>query len=910
LSFQEQKVTIHIDGKPFEADSGGSLLRACLSLGFDIPYFCWHPALESVGACRQCAVKLFRDETDTRGKIVMSCMTAVTEDMRISIDDPEVREFRAANIEWLMLNHPHDCPVCDEGGECHLQDMTVMTGHVYRRTRFRKRTYRNQYLGPFINHEMNRCIQCYRCVRFYRDYAGGRDFNVFGSRDHVYFGRCEEGVLESPFSGNLVEVCPTGVFTDKTFKKNYTRPWDIGSAPSVCVHCSLGCNTLPGERYGQLRRVRTRYNGEVNGYFLCDRGRFGYEFVNSARRLREPLIRDIETGELAPASMEQTLERLREIVSGSEGIVGIGSPRASLEANFALRTLTGPDFFFAGIPEREASLMSLIAGILTRGPVAAASLAGIASSDAVLVLGEDLANTAPMAALEVLKSSRNASAAMAGEQHISVWDDRAVRVAAQDRHGPLYVATSMETWLDRFATKDVRFAPDDIARLASAVACHIEPTMPEVPGFKKDHLAKEIAEKFKKAKHPLIVSGVSSGNEQLIKGAANLAWCLAQTGKDARISFILPECNSLGLGLMSSRGIEAALDAVEEGRADTMIILENDLFRRAPRDRLVRCLEKLKRLVVIDHLLHETALAAQVVLPAATFAEASGTLVNNEGRGQRFFQVFVPEENIRTSWLWVRDILALTEGLEGVLWQTLDDCISALARTMPVFGSLPDVAPGADFRILGRKIPRQPSRASGRTSMHAHINIHEQKPPEDRDSPLAFSMEGYEGEPPASLIPRFHFPGWNSVQSMNKFQAGVGGPLSGGDPGLRLIEPGGSSERPNYFTDAPEEFMPGSRFLVVPLFHIFGSEELSSLSPSVEELIPEPYVALNPDDASRLGLDEGEKAEVRFSEGVCFLRVSLRGGLPEGCAGLPFGLPGMAGVPRDEYIDVRKASDE
>ena len=212
-------ITIFIDNKPHQVKQGQNLLQACLSLGFDLPYFCWHPALHSVGACRQCAVKQFKDEKDTRGRIVMSCMTPVSEGMRISIDDPEARAFRKGVIEWLMLNHPHDCPVCDEGGECHLQDMTVMTGHTYRRTRFKKRTHRNQDLGPFINHEMNRCIQCYRCVRFYRDYAGGRDLDVFASHDHVYFGRHEDGVLESEFSGNLVEVCPTGVFTDKTLKQ-------------------------------------------------------------------------------------------------------------------------------------------------------------------------------------------------------------------------------------------------------------------------------------------------------------------------------------------------------------------------------------------------------------------------------------------------------------------------------------------------------------------------------------------------------------------------------------------------------------------------------------------------------------------------------------------------------------------
>ncbi len=140
--------------------------------------------------------------------------------------------------------------------------------------------------GPFITHEMNRCIQCYRCVRFYRDYAGGRDLNAFASANHVFFGRHEDGTLESVFSGNLVEVCPTGVFTDKTLARHYIRKWDLQTAPSLCVHCSLGCNTIPGERNGFLRRIVNRFNSQVNGYFLCDRGRFGYEFVNNARRVR------------------------------------------------------------------------------------------------------------------------------------------------------------------------------------------------------------------------------------------------------------------------------------------------------------------------------------------------------------------------------------------------------------------------------------------------------------------------------------------------------------------------------------------------------------------------------------------------------------------------------------------------
>lgn len=165
--------TILVDGAEFIVNAQDNLLHACLAHGLNLPYFCWHPALGSVGACRQCAIKQFANSDDSTGRIVMACMTPATDGTRISIADPEALAFRASVIEWMMTNHPHDCPVCEEGGECHLQDMTVMTGHNYRRYRFTKRTHRNQYLGPFIKHEMNRCIACYRCVRFYRDYAGG-----------------------------------------------------------------------------------------------------------------------------------------------------------------------------------------------------------------------------------------------------------------------------------------------------------------------------------------------------------------------------------------------------------------------------------------------------------------------------------------------------------------------------------------------------------------------------------------------------------------------------------------------------------------------------------------------------------------------------------------------------------------
>ena len=374
--------TIQIDGVSYEVEAGQNLLHAALSEAIDLPYFCWHPALGSVGACRQCAVIQYSGEEDERGRLVMACMTPVADGMRFSVQAAHATEFRRTVVEWLMMNHPHDCPVCEEGGECHLQDMTVMTGQVHRVYPGTKRTWRNQYLGPFIGHEMNRCITCYRCVRYYRDYAGGTDLEDFGSRDRVFFGRTTDGVLENEFSGNLVEVCPTGVFTDKPFSQRYSRKWDLQSAPSVCPGCSLGCTTLIGERYGELRRVHNRYHPDVNGYFLCDRGRFGQAFVESDARLAHAGRRADDGPDGASLDEVTTAEALAGVAEAltdalDDGrCVGIGSPRASLETNHALARLVGDDAFCAGFSTDEHDAIARVVRLEVREPDLSRPLAG------------------------------------------------------------------------------------------------------------------------------------------------------------------------------------------------------------------------------------------------------------------------------------------------------------------------------------------------------------------------------------------------------------------------------------------------------------------------------------------------------------------------------------------------------
>jgi NADH-quinone oxidoreductase subunit G len=887
--------TIYIEGRPYDADQSTNLLAACLSLGFDIPYFCWHPAMGSIGACRQCAVKKFKDEKDTEGRIVMSCMEPVVEGLRISIDDPEVRAFRAAVIEWMMVNHPHDCPVCDEGGECHLQDMTVMTGHNTRRCRFPKRTHLNQDLGPFIHHEMNRCIQCHRCVRFYRDTVGGTDLMAFSTRDRLFFGRAKSGKLESPFSGNLVEVCPTGVFTDKTFKRHYTRKWDLMTAPSVCVHCSLGCNTILGERTGTLRRVRNRYNGEVNGYFLCDRGRFGYEFVNSESRIlrsREKLGGETDR----PSAGRGFAEPVTKAAARGRAI-GIGSPRASLESNAALRALVGKGNFYAGVSARDHDLTTLALDIMTRGAGRIASLRDAGLADAVLVLGEDPMETAPMLGLALLQSVRQKPLEGIRAARISSWDDTAVREFLEGEKGPLEIVSPRTTALAAWG-RETLLAPDDIARLGFSIARILsgkEPSGRDDPAGAAE-AARRIARALSGAKRPLVIAGTAGGSEMILRAAAEIIRALAADHPEAAECFIFPECNSVGLAMMQAGRLSEAMAKVREGSVESVIILENDLYRRAEKSVVEAFFAAARTVVALDHLDTATTAKADVVLAAATFAESDGTLVNNEGRAQRYFKVHRPPSEVKESWRWLGEIASAARGEAGPS-VCFDDAVNAAASSVPALAGIRDAAPGADFRIRGQKIPRQPFRWSGRTANDAAVDVNEPKPPEDPDSALAFSMEGSAALPPPPLIPRFWSPGWNSVQAVNKYQIEAGGALAGGDPGKRLIRPSGDLASFEPGGGMSPETGPERGIRVVAAHHLFGSEELSARSSCIAGLVPEPYILLHPEDASALGAAPGDVIELRIGSETVSLPARVTPGIARGVAAVPSGLPGLPGLP-------------
>ncbi|MHC8327740.1 NADH-quinone oxidoreductase subunit NuoG [Pseudomonas sp. LB1P83] len=885
--------TIHVDGKELEVDGADNLLQACLSLGLDIPYFCWHPALGSVGACRQCAVKQYTDENDKRGRIVMSCMTPATDGSWISIDDEEAKVFRASVVEWLMTNHPHDCPVCEEGGHCHLQDMTVMTGHNERRYRFTKRTHQNQQLGPFISHEMNRCIACYRCVRFYKDYAGGTDLGVFGAHDNVYFGRVEDGTLESEFSGNLTEVCPTGVFTDKTHSERYNRKWDMQFSPSICHGCSSGCNISPGERYGELRRIENRFNGSVNQYFLCDRGRFGYGYVNREDRPRQPKLANG-----AKLSLDEALDKAADLLRG-RNIVGIGSPRASLESNYALRELVGAEHFYSGIEAAELERIRLVMQVLKDSPLPIPNMRDIEDHDAIFVLGEDLTQTAARVALSLRQSVKGKAEDMADAMRVQPWLDAAVKNIGQHALNPLFIASLAETKLDDIAEECVHAAPDDLARIGFAVAHALDASAPAVEGLDAEalELAKRIADALLAAKRPLIIAGTSLGSKALIEAAANIAKALKLREKNGSISLIVPEANSLGLAMLGGDSVDAALQAVIDGKADAIVVLENDLYTRTDKARVDAALNAAKVVIVADHQKTATSDRAHLVLPAASFAEGDGTLVSQEGRAQRFFQVFDPTYLdasilVHEGWRWLHALRATLLN-QPIDWTQLDHVTAACAASTPQLARIVDAAPSAAFRIKGLKLAREPLRYSGRTAMRADISVHEPRTSQDNDTAFSFSMEGYSGSvEPRQQVPFAWSPGWNSPQAWNKFQDEVGGHIRAGDPGTRLIESTGDSL--NWFASVPRAFNPAQgTWQVVPFFHLFGSEENSSKAAPVQERIPAAYVALAKSEADRLGVNDGAMLSLNVAGQTLRLPLRINEELGAGLVALPAGIAGI-----------------
>jgi NADH-quinone oxidoreductase subunit G len=616
-----------IDHQLIEVPEGTKVIEAAGRLGIEIPRFCFHPALGAVGACRVCAVKFI--EGPVKG-VNMSCMIEATEGMVVSTTDPEAVEFRQHVIEWLMLNHPHDCPVCDEGGHCLLQDMTVSGGHGMRRYAGNKRTHNDQYLGPLIQHEMNRCIQCYRCVRYYREYSGYTDLGVMGIGSRVYYGRIEDGTLESPFAGNLVDICPTGVFTDKPSRFK-GRCWDFQRTDSICIHCALGCHTVVSARYRDVVRQEARFSPQVNGHFICDRGRYGFYYAVDKDRPRRAHVegRDTEWQE----AMDRAAERLTKIsrANGPDAVACVGSGRSSLGALAALDLLCGQNNWRGPVcwtHGRAAQTVGCAVSRLT--PSLAVSLSQVAGADLIIVLGADPVNEAPMLATTLRQAHRTGA-------RIIVADPRPVSLPFDFEHKAIrpgdlaaWIGGLIKGWVDR----------ETLKKIGGQAFTFYDSIPPLKPGL--DEGMDRDVESMRQCWHPVIVCGTDTVSPEIPEVAADLALILEASGKKAGLFYQLPAANSFGATLAhdAKESVEQVLADIEKGSIKALVIVEYDLFRQVPRERLEQALSRLEFLVVLDYLNTPAVDVADVFLPTLSVFEAGGLFINQEGRAQQIGPAF------------------------------------------------------------------------------------------------------------------------------------------------------------------------------------------------------------------------------------------------------------------------------
>jgi NADH-quinone oxidoreductase subunit G len=355
-------VNLTIDGMPVSVPPGTPLIEAAKQAGILVPHYCYHPSLPSPAVCRMCLV-----EVEKAPKLMPACVTTAAEGQVVNVNSPAARKARESVLEFLLINHPLDCPICDQAGECELQDYVFQEGRSGSRyDEYAKRYNPVEDFGPDVLYIPNRCILCTRCVRFMEDVAGEPVLNVSERGDRAHIGIDEGHLLDHPWAGNVVDLCPVGSLISKDFLHK-ARAWDLDKTASICTGCSQGCNITIDTRDNTVVRLRPRANLEVNRHFMCDTGRMNYRWMNRGDRIEAPLVR--EGARHAAVDWDTALDRVAQLVRGTTGsVVLLASARLSTESLAMLkRLLEGKSLRPAvRIPVGEEAPLAGVSGLALR----------------------------------------------------------------------------------------------------------------------------------------------------------------------------------------------------------------------------------------------------------------------------------------------------------------------------------------------------------------------------------------------------------------------------------------------------------------------------------------------------------------------------------------------------------------
>ncbi|MBC7945211.1 MAG: NADH-quinone oxidoreductase subunit G [Burkholderiales bacterium] len=629
-------IALEIDGKPVEVAPNTTVIEAANQIGIFIPHFCYHRKLSIAANCRMCLVQV-----EKAPKPLPACATPATPGMKVHTHSDYAVDAQKSVMEFLLINHPLDCPICDQGGECLLQDLAVGYGAGKSRYEEDKRVVPNKNLGPLISTDMTRCIHCTRCVRFGQEIAGRMELGMAGRGEHAEILTFVEKTVDAELSGNMIDLCPVGALTSKPFR--YTaRPWELSRRKSISPHCGFGSNLIVQVRSGRVMRVLPRENEEINECWLSDKERFSYEGLNSPERLTRPMIKD--GGQWRECDWQQALgfvaDKLKAIRAqhGAEQIAALASPHQTLEELHLLQKLLrgiGSGSIDHRLRQSDFSADASLQGVQWLGM----KIADLSRLDRVLVIGSNLPKDHPLIAHRLRQAVKKGAAISV----VNPFDDN---------------------WHMAMAHKVISAPHAMMAALSEIVV-----SSNKSANGQSSETAAKIAVSLKTGQHSAIFLGNLAQHHP---HAAQLHWLaqqLAQT-TGATLGFLGEAANSVGAYLAGAtpfhrgaRGLDAAAMLKNPRKAYLLLGSEIELDAYNPKLAMA-AMQAAEFVVALSAYRHRATDYAHVMLPVAPFSETSGTFVNTEGRAQTFNGVVPPLGETRPAWKVLR-VLGNLLGLDG-----------------------------------------------------------------------------------------------------------------------------------------------------------------------------------------------------------------------------------------------------
>ena len=643
-------VEIELDGKKIEVPEGSMIMHAAEGAGTFIPHFCYHKKLSIAANCRMCLV-----EVEKMPKAVPACATPVAQGMIVHTNSPRALAAQQSVMEFLLINHPLDCPICDQGGECQLQDLAVGYGNNTSRYEEEKRVVTPKDVGPLISmEEMSRCIQCTRCVRFGQEIAGVMELGMSNRGEHSEIETFVGSTVDSELSGNMIDICPVGALTSKPFRYS-ARTWELGRRKSVAPHDASGANLIVQVKNHQVLRVVPFENEAVNECWIADRDRFSYESLNGPDRLTAPMIK--QGGSWQEVSWQTALEYvangLKQIATehGANSIGALVSPHSTLEElTLAGKLVRGLGSDNIDHRLRRADFTATHGKVRWLGmPVAALS-----TLQRVLVVGSNLRKDHPLFAQRIRQAVRHGAQVNALVEQRQDWAMTLKNVLQAD-------------------------ASDWTQALANVAAAIAEQKGVAAPAAgQADATAQAIAKSLLGGERKAVLLGNAAAHHAQAESLLALAqWIAAQTG--ASFGYLTEAANTVGAQFVGAQpqtgGLDAAAMTAGALKAAILLNVEPE-FDTAAGQQAVAGLNQAQMVVTLSPFKTNMAIS-DVLLPISPFTETSGTFVNAEGRAQSFHAVVKPQADTRPGWKVLRVLGNLLQ-LPGFDAESSQDVLAGL----------------------------------------------------------------------------------------------------------------------------------------------------------------------------------------------------------------------------------------